>query len=817
MFTWLLKYVFYLPVRLLVRSRSIPADPIYDLKIDPGKPVVYILKTNSISDLLALHFHSRALSLPSPFKPLALNGRSVPRYLFLYKTPWFSNRGAVKRPNCYRVFRMWLSVQFEHPNLAIQLIAVPSVWNRSPGVKGDSGDRVVKGQLKITSAWNRMKNIITRGRYHTLFISQPVLLADLCTRVDFSDEERAARVLEKLARLHFYRTVNSSHGPKLPQRADLVREMLASASLRKLIAEAEDPEACRQEVRKIIDEIAADISYDLLTRVNGFMKIIWDRLYRGITQAGDEVVRQMANSGHEIVYIPCHRSHMDYLLLQYVIFNSGLMPPHVASGINLNFFPFGPFIRRCGAFFLRRRFKGDRVYTAVFREYVAYLCSHGYSIEFFIEGTRSRSGRMLHPRTGMLSMLVQTQLRDLSRPVTIVPVYLSYEHVMEVGSYTKEMRGVKKQAENVWQILSIFKKLRNYGRGYVGFGEPVSIPKFLDAAAPDWRSSLDPTGSARPAWLYGAVSDMARRIMLNMNDSAALNGVNLCALVLLSCKGYTVETSRLCSVIGLITDTLKLSPANKYAQVPYDTPEELLRQALSLRKFSVVEERGEETISLLHRQYLQLTYYRNNILHLFVLQSFILKIIKLSSRLAYDELLRYVETVFDLLDSEIYLPVRRENLEPYVKRVLRAFVRLQLISNINNCYEIKRDMAEEIKIMSAIANETLLRYGVFFTIVNANSIIAYDDLEEMWKKSLSRICFDSHMILAPEFSNPETLKWLIACMEEKGLARQMELDGPISFDIQAMTPISELVIAICTADIRTKIPTQYFDMDVELE
>ncbi len=812
MFTWLLKIIFYLPIKMMVKTTTIPVDPVSDLMIDTGKPIVYVLKNNSISDLLALHFHSRTISLPSPFKPLVLNGKSVPRYLFLYKTPLYFNRGAVRRNSCNKIFARWLDLQKQYPQLSIQLITVPSVWNRSPGVKGDGINEQAQ-VLKITSAWNRMKNVITRGRYHTFFISKPVFLNELYRRIDFTNEDYATRVLEKLARLYFFKTVNSSHGPKLPQRIHLIKELMENINIQRVINESEDPVAARTEVKKIIDEIAANISYDLLTRVNGFLKIIWDHLYKGINKTGDALVRTLANKGHEIVYIPCHRSHMDYLLLQYVIFNSGLMPPHVASGINLNFFPFGPFIRRCGAFFLRRKFKGDRLYTTVFREYVTYLCSHGYSIEFFIEGTRSRSGRMLHPRTGMLSMLVQTQLRGVNRPITIVPVYLSYEHVMEVSSYTKEMRGVKKQAENVWQIFTIFKKLKNYGHGYVGFGEPVTITKFLDSFNADWRACIDPMGSFKPSWLFSCVSSMGRIIMQNMNDAAALNGVNLCALILLSCKRYTIDTERLCTIIGLITDTLKLCPANKYTSVPPETPQDLLRQALEQNKFNVINYRGVETISLLHRQYQQLTYYRNNILHLFILQSFILKIINLSSRLSYEELLSYVNTIFDLFDNEMYLPVRRENLEPYVNRVLRAFSRLQLISNINRCYEIKREMREEVKIISAIGNETLLRYGVFFSLVNSNSVISYDELEELWKTSLTRICFDAHMRLAPEFSNPETLKWLVSCMEEKGFAKQLDLEGKIRFDVEKMTPISELVIAICTADIRTKIPSQYFDYD----
>ncbi len=127
----------------------------------------------------------------------------------------------------------------------------------------------------------------------------------------------------------------------------------------------------------------------------------------GINVHNAERVRQLAHDGHEIVYVPCHRSHMDYLLLSYVLYHQGLVPPHIAAGINLNFWPAGPIFRRLGAFFIRRTFKGNKLYSTVFREYLGELFSRGYSVEYFVEGGRSRTGRLLDPKTGTLSMTIQ--------------------------------------------------------------------------------------------------------------------------------------------------------------------------------------------------------------------------------------------------------------------------------------------------------------------------------------------------------------------------------------------------------------------------
>ena len=141
-------------------------------------------------------------------------------------------------------------------------------------------------------------------------------------------------------------------------------------------------------------------------------------------------MRKLALEGHEIVYVPCHRSHMDYLLLSYLLYHQGLVPPHIAAGINLNFFPVGSIFRSWGAFFIRRTFKGNRLYSTIFREYLAELFYRGYSVEYFIEGGRSRTGRLLEPKTGMMSMTIQALQRGLTRPISIVPVYIGYEHVL---------------------------------------------------------------------------------------------------------------------------------------------------------------------------------------------------------------------------------------------------------------------------------------------------------------------------------------------------------------------------------------------------
>ena len=142
--------------------------------------------------------------------------------------------------------------------------------------------------------------------------------------------------------------------------------------------------------------------------------------------------------------MPCHRSHIDYLLLSYVLYHQGLVPPHIAAGI-----------------------KGNRLYSAIFREYLGELFHRGYSVEYFIEGGRSRTGRLLAPKTGMMSMTLQALQHNQTRPISVVPVYIGYEHVLEVDTYAKELRGAAKEKENAGLVLRVIKNYVNLGQGFV--------------------------------------------------------------------------------------------------------------------------------------------------------------------------------------------------------------------------------------------------------------------------------------------------------------------------------------------------------------
>src|SRR5690606_7532016 len=351
--------------------------------------------------------------------------------------------------------------------------------------------------------------ILLNGRDTQVRFAPPVSLRSIVD--EGLDPERTVRKLSRVLRTHFRRIREAVIGPDLSTRRLLADKVLASDSVREAIAEQarrdkSDTAGAWRKAHAYIWEIAADYSHPVVRTISSMLTPVWNRIYRGVLVHHLDEFKANA-PGHEVVYVPCHRSHMDYLLLRYLLFTRGIVPPHIFAGINLNLPVIGTLLRKGGAFFARRSFRGNALYSAVFREYMAQLVAGGYSIEYFIEGGRSRTGRLLPPKNGTLAMTVRGYLRNPSRPVMFQPVYIGYEKLMEGNSYLDELTGKPKQSESVWQLLTgIPKVLRsNYGQVVVNFGEPIRLDDMLAEHAPDWHAEPVPDDQ-KPAWLTDTVN-----------------------------------------------------------------------------------------------------------------------------------------------------------------------------------------------------------------------------------------------------------------------------------------------------------------------
>jgi len=559
---------------------------------------------------------------------------------------------------------------------------------------------------------------------------------------------------------------------RLPARQDLFNKLLAS----KAIARAVEDEArskkishekAQQNAIALMEEIAANFSYEMIRLSDRILGFTWNRLYQGINVHNAERVRQLAHDGHEIVYVPCHRSHMDYMLLSYVLYHQGLVPPHIAAGINLNFWPAGPIFRRLGAFFIRRTFKGNKLYSTVFREYLGELFSRGYSVEYFVEGGRSRTGRLLDPKTGTLSMTLQAMLRGGTRPITLVPIYIGYEHVMEVGTYAKELRGATKKKENVFQRLRGLSKLRNLGQGYVNFGEPLPLMNYLNQHVPEWRESIDPIEAIRPAWLTPTVNTIAADLMVRINNAGAANAMNLCCTALLASRQRSLTREQLTEQLDCYLDLLRNVPYSPDATAPAASASELIAHALQMNKFEVEKDTIGDIIILPREQAVLMTYYRNNIAHMLVLPSLMAAIVTQHRQISREELLRHVDVLYPMLKAELFLRWDNSELPDVMNALIAEMVRQGLLVDKDDRLYLNPQRSRTLQLLAAGARETLQRYAITFWLLSANPAINRGTLEKESRTLAQRLSV-LHGINAPEFFDKAVFSTLVLTLRDEG-------------------------------------------------
>lgn len=775
--------VFHYPVKLLVKAHSIPVNVDSELGIDKEKPIVYLLPTNSVTDQLALRMSTQALGLPSPTDTLTLAGREYPSTLFLRKTqPLF--RSGVDNTGIEDVFTDLFHLHRDHENLDLQVVPVFITWGRTPGKgKPGLGDLIT---YKAAPSWLRKLFIVLfLGRDNFVNYSKAVSARTMANQ--HGSDQSIAQKLVRVASTHFHRKRQSMTGPTLLERQELNNSVLGSDAVRRAMAEESrakkvSHEKAKERAQSYITEVAADYREGLIRFGDRILTRIWNKIYNGISVGHAERIRELAANGHEIIYVPCHRSHMDYLLLTYVIYHEGMVTPHIAAGINLNFWPVGKIFRRCGAFFLRRSFAGNKLYTAVFREYLELLFNKGYSVKYYPEGGRSRTGRLIPPKTGMLAMTIQAMLKGVNRPVSLVPVYIGYENVMEVKSYLNELKGSKKKKESNLQVFTAIKKLKNYGHGYVNFGEPIQLNQFLESHVPNWRECRDAEPEKKPAWLTPAVNELAIDVMTRINRAAALNGMALISLCLLSSKTQTMSEAELKQAMGDFIDLFKQAPFSNDATIPEASADELLKDTLKLGRFDIQDDDYGRLISPQPKSAVYLTYYRNNILHLFAIPGLIMASVFAKKGISKNKVFELIASLYPLLQKELFLHLSQDEALAHTDALITTLVSNGLLREVDNELlppDAHCKQYHSAWLLSRCMQETLQRYAVVLTILDKEKSISRGALERESKKVAERLSV-LYGLSSPEFYDKNVLSSFISALKENHWL-DSEKDGSLKY------------------------------------
>jgi glycerol-3-phosphate O-acyltransferase len=775
------------PMKWLVKVNSIPSDLEAELGIDKNRPIVYLLRTRSVTDQLVLKMSAVALGLPRPTLDMNITGQSYSSCLFLQKPRSVLNR-KIKGTSIQEDAAKLFSMHRENSELDIQIVPVSILWGRAPNKNTSGWSDVIANQM--SPSWLRKFFIVLfLGRDNFVCYSKAVSSRKM-VELKGSDEDIAHKLI-RVAGTHFYRRHQTLTGPNILERHQLHNSVLGAKSIRKAIVEEArskklSHQQAKQQAKKYINEIAADYRPGLIRLAEKLLTKIWNKIYNGIEVRHADKVRALAQNGHEIIYVPCHRSHMDYLLLTYVIYHEGLVTPHIAAGINLNFPPVGGILRKAGAFYLRRSFAGNKLYTAVFREYLELLFNKGYSVKYFPEGGRSRTGRLLPPKTGMLAMTLHALIKGINRPVSIVPVYIGYEHVMEVSSYLKELNGTGKKKESFFQIFSAIKKLKNYGYGFLNFGEPINLTNYLDQQIPNWRDEQEKSGDKKPTWLTPVVNLLATDVMSRINQTAAVSGMSICAMCLLSAKKHAMAQSELIQAIDHFLELLRDAPYSELATLPKISGEKLLENTIKLNKFDVSEDSFGKIISLKNQNAVALTYYRNNISHLFALPGLIAAIVFAHKGLAKKQILLMVAKLYPLLKRELFIYMNEDQAAEYTESLLSKMLEMGLFET--NKTEIQPPPANSKAFYSSwllnrSIQETLHRYAVVLTLLSRQEQVSRAELERKSAQFAERLSA-LHGINSPEFFDKKVLSTFINALKENALI-EAGVDGKLRHSEQS--------------------------------
>ena len=772
-----------------VRIKREPADP--RAQGDAAVPVCYVIERYGLSDTLILEQACREAGMPEPLRPFDVAGLAKQRAMFALsrRDGWWFQRPRSRTHS--ETLAQLLDALRAHADLDVQLIPVSIFVGRAPD--RDSGwFRVLFAEnWGVVGRFRRLLALLLNGRGTIVHFATPVSLRGV-----LGNERDAPNTLRKVSRVlraHFRRQRAVVIGPDLSHRRTLIDGVLNAAPVQNAIranASKEDANHSQalEKARDFAWEIAADLSHPFVRSVSFLLTGLWDKIYHGVHVHHFDKLRAIA-PGHEVIYVPCHRSHIDYLLLSYLLYRNGMVVPHIAAGSNLNLPVLGALLRRGGAFFMRRSFKGDPLYSTVFREYVSQLFARGVSLEYFIEGGRSRTGRLLAPRGGVLSMTLRSFLRESHRPVVFQPVYIGYEKIMEGDSYIGELSGKPKEKESLLGMFRAFGKLReNYGKVAVNFGEPVFLEPLLDGVEADWRAAIaDPEG--KPVWLNRAVDVLAERIQININRAADVNPINLLALALLSTPKHAMAEADLIAQIELNRALLSTLPYSDRLTITELSAAEIIAYGEQMRAITRIAHPLGDVLACEGKSAVLLSYFRNNVLHLVATAAWVACCFLNNRRMARTSILRLGRLVYPYVQTELFLPWSQDEFDTHLNATIDFFVARGLLTTDAENRTLTRgagqsDGAFQLRVIAQTLLQAIERYYIAIAALvrNGPNTLSGVELENLCTLTAQRLSL-LHELNAPEFFDKSLFRGFIQKLRERRVI-WADASGKLEFDAE---------------------------------
>ena len=563
------------------------------------------------------------------------------------------------------------------------VLLVPLAIFRGSGLRR-KGSRLASFVYSVHEAPSDVKKLVTyawNARDLTISVGAEIPLNAFMAEYRDEGEDRIVRRLTRALQIFLYREERLVWGPTLRSKRQ-VREMVLDSDevqelMRTLAAERKVPiEKVAKEARGYFDEIAANFHGYYFAIIAFFFHRIWYRMFSGLDVRGlDRVIERVKQ--HPIVLVPCHRSHFDYLILSYIFHENALSPPHVAAGINMAFWPMGAFFRGAGAYFIRRTFEGNPLYKTVFRKYLEYLIREGYTQEFFIEGGRSRTGKILTPKLGMLSAIVNVFVDGVRRDLYLVPVSIHYGRIVEEEAYKQELLGGQKERESFGALLKARSVLRQkYGTVYVTFAEPISLDAALGERRERFQQAIaDPAVEGEKRHF---IQKLGFRILREVNDVAVAGATSVSSTVLLAAPEAAIRYGEFVAAARAFTELLLHKGVTLTASLQRNI-ENFYESLNFLQNGKLIEwmkDRDGDIIYAPAEKRMILDFYKNNSIHFFLIPSLVAHALRRDVPRA--ELREMVWWWLDLFRWEFALP-EREAVAAEIDQTLAYFTEVGAI------------------------------------------------------------------------------------------------------------------------------------------
>ena len=789
----------------------------------------YVLQEYSRSNSVLIDLQTREHSLPSALvgvKDAAHHIDENAAIIFL------NHPNATDSQLSPRLTRLIAACR-RYPDLEVELIPVTILWGRAPE-KEDSlfkllmadnwEDPTIAKQLFNIGVMGRdtfvqfhpaqpLQQLINKGHNPLNTLTDTILpdqpLTDKSVNNDITESRQpstsTALISTQDANLELTRYVQQSLkryldkqratmlGPDQSDRRNLVDKLIYSPAIKHACEQEANQENisirdARRIARGYANEIVNDYSYPIIRFFDRFLTWLWTQLYDGVEVHHFDRVRELATD-YELVYVPCHRSHVDYLLLSYVIYKRGLSIPYVAAGNNLDVPVLGPILRGAVAFYIRRSFKGNALYTAVLREYLHTLITRNTPLEYFIEGGRSRSGRLLPPKMGMLAMTVHSQLRRSTKPVVFIPTYIGYERIMEGGTYIGELKGKPKESESVLGLLKVSRKIeRIFGHVHLSFGTPLFLTDFMDKFDVAEQSlPSDRTDTPLDNNAAAMIDNIGIKIMQHINKAAVVNPVSLLSLVLLSAPKAALDEDICREQIALYQRIAKDLPYDTDTIVTDMSPQAVIDYGIKLKLIERTPHILGDIIQVPSKQAALLSYFRNNILHVFILLSFLAALVARNNRINRSRLDTIVEQLYPFLQSELFLfyPARtlKETLNQKIDNLIEHGLIIDLGNDVLGVPETNSKHYQQLMVLAAPIEQSLERYFMTLALLaqqGSGNLTAQQvvDLGHLLGQRLSVLYADG----SPDFFDPALFTSFVNALIRLDYLQKDEETGLLSFD-----------------------------------